>query len=139
MVDFKVVSPFDFKVSLLVAHPQGETFILDGLNIALKQLVKDNGFTHVADVHSIQKEYNQNASAIEEFLNSQRELDASDRANYTICRDLYRSYILHCKDNNRPPVSDNVFGSYLIAKGIKKERRRVNGIREYCYIGISVL
>ena len=41
--------------------------------IALKQLIKDNGFIHVDNVNSIQKEYNQNASAIEEFLNSQCE------------------------------------------------------------------
>ena len=91
--------------------------------IALKQLIKDNGFIHVDNVNSIQKEYNQNASAIEEFLNSQCELDVSDRDNYTICRDLYRSYILHCKRSNKPSVSDNAFGSHLIAKGIKKERR----------------
>jgi hypothetical protein len=47
--------------------------------IALKQLIKDNGFILVDNVHYIQKEYNQNASAIEEFLNSQCQLDVSDR------------------------------------------------------------
>ena len=107
--------------------------------IALKQLMKDNGFIHVGNVQSIQKEYNQNASAIEEFLNSQCHIDLADRDRYTICRDLYLSYVLHCKHGNKTPVSDNVFGSHLKAKGIKKERRRVNGIREYCYIGIYVL
>jgi putative DNA primase/helicase len=106
--------------------------------IALKQLIKVNGFTHVDDVRSIQKEYNQNASAIEDFLNSQCRLDVTDRDNYTICRDLYHSYVLHCKQSNKPHVSDNVFGSLLIAKGIKKERRMVNRRREYCYIDVSI-
>jgi P4 family phage/plasmid primase-like protien len=107
--------------------------------IALKQLIKDNGFIHADDVHSIQKEYNQNATAIDNFLNIQCQMDVTDRDNYTICRDLYHNYLLHCKHSNNPPVSDNVFGGHLIAKGIKKERRRVNRIREYCYIGILVL
>ena len=106
--------------------------------IALKQLIKDNGFIHVDDVNSIQKEYNENATAIEEFVNNQCRIDLSDRETYTICRYLYHSYMLHCKYHNRPLDSDNVFGSHLIAKGIKKERRMVNRMREYCYVGISL-
>jgi putative DNA primase/helicase len=107
--------------------------------IAFKQLIKNNGFIHVENVHYKQKEYNQNGSAINEFLNSRCMIDLTDRDNYTISRDLYRSYVLHCKRSNKSPLSDNVFGRYLIAKGIKKERRMVNRAREYCYIGISVL
>lgn len=96
-------------------------------------------FTHIDNVHSIQKEYNQNTTAIEDFLNRQCRLDVTDRDNYTICRDLYKSYILHCKHSYKPAVSDNVFVSHLVAKGIKKERRTVNRTREYCYLGILVL
>lgn len=106
--------------------------------IALKQLIIDNGFVHVGDVHTIQQEYNQNATALDDFLTSQCHIDLTDRDNYTICRYLYHSYTLHCKYSNRSPVSDNVFGSHLVLKGIKKERKIVNGIREYCYIGISL-
>ena len=106
--------------------------------IALKQLSKDNGFIHADDVHSIQREYNQNATAIEEFMNSKCRIDLPDRDNYTICRDLYHSYVPYCKDS-KTPVGNNVFGGYLIAKGIMKERKIVNRIREYCYIGVSIL
>jgi putative DNA primase/helicase len=105
--------------------------------IALKQLIKDNGFIYVDNVHSIQREYNQNATTIEDFLNSKCRIDLTDRDNYTICRDVYHSYVLYCKDSNKLPVSVNVFGSHLIAKGIEKKRRMVNRTREYCYIGIS--
>ena len=104
----------------------------------MKQLIKDNGFIHVDNVHSIQKEYNQNATAMEDFLNDRCQIDLTDRNNYTIGRDLYKSYILHCKHSNKPPVSDNVFGGHLIAKGIRKERRMVNRVREYCYVGIMM-
>ena len=51
---------------------------------------------------------------------------------------MYHSYVLHCKDSNKLPVSDNIFGGQLIAKGIKKERKVVNSTREYCYIGVSL-
>jgi hypothetical protein len=105
--------------------------------LALKQLIKDNGFVHVDNVHSIQKDYNQNATTIEDFLNSKCQIDLTDRDNYTFCRDMYHSYVLRCKDSNKLAVSDNIFGGHLIAKGIKKERRMVNRTREYCYIGIS--
>jgi phage/plasmid-associated DNA primase len=107
--------------------------------IALKQLIKDNGFIHSDDVHTIQREYNQNASAIEEFLNGKCRNDPSGRDNYIICRDIYHRYVLYCRDNNKTPVGDNVFGSYLIARGIRKVRKIVNREREYCYMGISLL
>jgi hypothetical protein len=87
---------------------------------------------------SIQREYNQNATAIDDFLNSECQIDVADRDYYTICRDLYQNYLVHCRYNNRLPVSDNIFGSHLIAKGIKKERRMVNRTREYCYIGVYI-
>jgi putative DNA primase/helicase len=99
--------------------------------IALKQLIKDSGFIHVDDVHAIQKEYDQNATATEDFLNSKCRIGLTDRDCYTICRYIYLSYVLHCKDTNKLPASDNVFGSRLIAKGIKKKRRMVNRTREY--------
>ena len=107
--------------------------------IALKQLIQDNGFIHIDNVHTIQREYNQNATTIEEFLNSKCRIDLTDRDSYTICRDMYHSYVAHCKNSNKPSIADNVFGGYLIAKGIKKERKMVNRTREYWYIGISVL
>jgi putative DNA primase/helicase len=105
--------------------------------IALKQLIKDNGFVHVDNVHYMQKEYNQNATTIEDFLTNKCRIDLTDIDNHTICRDVYHSYVRHCKGSNKLPVSDNVFGSHLVAKGVKKERRMVNSTREYCYIGIS--
>lgn len=105
--------------------------------IALKKLITDNGFIHVDDVYSIQKEYNQNATTIEDFLNKKCQLDLADRGNYALCRRMYHGYIRHCSSSNKPPVSDNVFGGHLIAKGIKKERKMVNRIREYCYVGIT--
>jgi len=106
--------------------------------IALKQLIKDNGFVHVGDARTIQKECNQNATAVEDFMNTHCHIDQTDRNYYTICRYLYHSYMLHCKSINRPPVSDNVFGSHLMEMGIKKERRMINRMREYCYVGISM-
>jgi hypothetical protein len=97
--------------------------------IALKQLIKDKGFIHVDDVHSIQREYNQNATTIEDFLNKKCRIDLTNRDDYTICRDVYYSYVLHCKDSNKLPVSDNIFGGYLVDRGIKKERKMVNRVR----------
>jgi hypothetical protein len=35
-------------------------------------------------------------------------------------------------------MADNAFGSEIIQRGIKKERRMVNGCREYCYVGINL-
>jgi hypothetical protein len=90
-------------------------------------------------VHAIQREYNQNATTIDEFLNSKCRSELADRDNYTICRDVYHSYIMHCKDSNKLPVSDSIFGSHLIAKEIQKKRKMVNRTREHCYIGVTIL
>ena len=102
-------------------------------------MIKANGFIHVDNVYSVQKEYNQNATTVEDFLTNKCRIDLTDRDNYTICRDVYHSYVLHCKSSNKLPVSDNIFGSHLVAKGVKKERRMVSKTREYCYTGISLI
>ena len=87
---------------------------------------------------TLYKEYNQNATTIEDFLTNKCRIDLTDRDNYAICRDMYHNYVLHCKNSNKIPVSDNVFGSHLISKGIKKERRTVNSTREHCYVGVTI-
>jgi phage/plasmid-associated DNA primase len=107
--------------------------------IALKQLIKDNGFIHLSNVQTIRKEYNKNASTIDDFLNTKCRIDPTERANYTICRDIYHSYVMYCKKSNKTPVADNIFGGHLAAKGIKKEHRMLNRSREYCYLGISLI
>jgi P4 family phage/plasmid primase-like protien len=106
--------------------------------IALKQLNKDNGFVHSDDIKTVKKEYNKNANTVYTFLADHCNTDMSDRCCFSKCRDLYYAYISYCKNKNIIPLADNAFGSYIISKGIKKERRSVNGVREYCYIGISV-
>lgn len=107
--------------------------------IALKQLIKDNGFIYVDDVHSVQKEYNQRATIVDDFLNKKCRLDLTDRNNYAVCRDIFHSYVRHCSCSDKTPVTNNVFGGHLMAKGIKKERKIVNSTREYCYVDISIL
>jgi hypothetical protein len=102
-------------------------------------LIKDNGFIHVNNVYSIQKEYNQNATTIEDFLTNKCRIDLTDRDNYTICRDVYHSYVLHYKRSNKLPVSDNVLVGHLVAKGIKKARKMVNSTGEHCYVSVSIL
>jgi phage/plasmid-associated DNA primase len=106
--------------------------------IALKQLNKDNGFVNGADIKTVKNEYNKKASTVESFLADQCNLDMTDRCCFSICKDLYYAYISYCKNRNTTPLADNAFGSYIISKGIKKERRSVDGVRVYFYIGISV-
>ena len=107
--------------------------------IALKQLIKDNGFRHAEDIETTIKKYNKIASSVEAFLADKCRIDKSDRKNYTPSADLYSHYTAYCKENNTTPVSDNVFGSHLKARGIVKGRLMQNGERGYCYIGISLI
>jgi putative DNA primase/helicase len=105
--------------------------------IALRQLIKDNGFIYTDDIQTIEREYNLNANTVERFLTEKCTMDASNRESFGICRDIYHTYVLYCKENKITPLSDNSFGMELAQKRIKKERKMVNGSREYCYIGIK--
>ena len=107
--------------------------------IALRQLIKDNGFIHIDDIGMIEREYNLNANTVERFLAEKCAIDASNREFFGICRDIYDEYIVYCKVNKISPLSDNAFGMELAQHHIKKERKSVKGYREYCYVGISLL
>lgn len=72
------------------------------------------------------------------FLTDKCYTDKTDRYCYSIGTELYRCYLLY-KENDMTPIADNVFGNHLATRGIKKERKMVNGSRDYCYIGITSL
>jgi P4 family phage/plasmid primase-like protien len=105
--------------------------------IALRQLISDNGFIYTDDIRTVEREYNLNANTVEGFLTEKCSMDTSERGSFGICRDIYHTYVLYCKENKITPLSDNSFGIELAQKHIKKERKMVNGSREYCYIGIK--
>jgi P4 family phage/plasmid primase-like protien len=107
--------------------------------LALRQLIKDNGFIHTDDIQTVEREYNLNANTVERFLADKCSMDASERESFRICRDIYHEYVLYCKENKITPLSDNSFGMELAQKHIKKDRKMVNRVREYCYIGINLL
>jgi putative DNA primase/helicase len=113
--------------------------LLNLVLIALKQLIKDNEFKYADDVETTKIKYGQNASSVDGFLSHKCYIDRTDRSCYSLSTDLYRCYVLYCKENDMIPIADNVFGSRLAAIGISKERKMVNGFRCYCYIGISLL
>lgn len=106
--------------------------------IGLRQLIKDNGFIHTDDIATVEREYNMSASTVERFLAEKCTIN-HDRKSFEICRDLYSAYFRNCKENKFTPMADNAFGSEILQRGIKKERQRVNGCREWCYVGISVI
>jgi P4 family phage/plasmid primase-like protien len=108
--------------------------------IALRQLIRDNGFIHTDDIQTVEREYNLNANTVERFLADKCTINISDRESCGICRDIYHAYILYCKENKITPLSDNAFGMELVQQQhIKKERKMVKGDREYCYIGINLM
>jgi P4 family phage/plasmid primase-like protien len=105
--------------------------------IALKQLKKDDEFIHADDIETTKREYNENANSVDVFLANNCHVDITDRNRYVMPKDLYRNYEQFCAVNNLTPVSINVFGARLKARGFAKERLLQDGQRVYRYIGIS--
>jgi putative DNA primase/helicase len=106
--------------------------------IALRQLIKDNGFIHVSDIATIERDYNLNASTVERFLR-EKCIVTNDREDYIICRDLWDIYYKFCKDNGLNWRTDNILGMELKQLRVKKERLRINKFdREYCYVGLRL-
>ncbi|NAL78183.1 DNA primase family protein [Nitrososphaera sp. AFS] len=105
--------------------------------IALKQLRKDNGFIHIADISSIEKDYTLNSNNVERFVRERCEITGDDE-DFIICRDLWSAYLRFCKNNKLHSKDDHVFGMELRAFQVKRERRRIGAEREYCYVGIRL-
>ena len=120
--------------------PEELSGLLNLALISLRQLIKDNGFINVQDIESIREEYNQNSNSIEKFLASNLcEYNILDRHLYCPCNDLYRLYVVYCRQKYQVPVADNTFGYHLKhEKGIKREHKRVHGEQVYCYVGIGI-
>ncbi|PWU82416.1 MAG: hypothetical protein DLM72_01990 [Candidatus Nitrosopolaris wilkensis] len=103
--------------------------------IALKKLIKDNDFVYADDIKTVEESYLKN-NAIVQFLRDRCIIDASEKD--CVSRDLYHAYIEYCKSKKLAPVSDNVFGMEIQAHNITKQRRRVKGSLEYCFMGVKI-
>jgi putative DNA primase/helicase len=110
------------------------------LNLALRalnQLQKDEGFMDIS-IEETMKQYNKNTDTTTTFLEERCILDPGNPEYNTLTTNVYNEYLIHCKEKNERPLEANAFGARLVKWGIKKERIRLNGIREYCYIGIKL-
>jgi P4 family phage/plasmid primase-like protien len=106
--------------------------------IALKQLIKDNGFIHIDDIAKIEKDYTLNSNNVERFVRERCEITGNDE-DFIICRDLWDVYFSFCKQNSLHYKDDNVFGMELRGLQVTTRQTRINHEREYCYFGIRLL
>ncbi|MGC1928780.1 MAG: hypothetical protein WA667_07370 [Candidatus Nitrosopolaris sp.] len=105
--------------------------------IALKQLIKDNGFIHIDGIETIEKDYTLNSNNVEKFVRDRCEITGDDE-DCIICRDLWADYLRFCKKNNLHSKDDNIFGMELRGVHVTRQRRRIGNEREYCYVGIRL-
>jgi hypothetical protein len=105
--------------------------------IVLKQPQKEKGFRDIS-IEETMKQYNKNADTTTMFLEERCILDPGNPECYTITTNLRTKYVTYCSERNERPLDANVFGAKLKEHGIGKGRIRLNGIREYCYIGIKL-
>jgi len=105
--------------------------------VALRQLIKDNGFIHIDDIAKIEKDYTLNSNNVERFVRERCEITGNDEY-YIICRELWGNYFEFCKQNSLHCKDDNVFGMELRGLGVTRRQIRINHEREYCYIGIRL-
>ncbi|MGC1931791.1 MAG: DUF5906 domain-containing protein [Candidatus Nitrosopolaris sp.] len=77
--------------------------------IALKQLIKDNGFVYVDNIATIEKNYTLNSNNVERYVKERCDITGND-GDYIICRDLWGDYFTFCKQNSLHSKDDNVFG-----------------------------
>lgn len=103
---------------------------------ALKLLQKDEGFRDIS-IEETMKQYNKNTDTTTTFLEERCMLDPGNPECYTIATDLRTKYLTYCSERNERPLDANVFGAKLKGHGIGKGRIRLNGSREYCYVGVK--
>jgi putative DNA primase/helicase len=121
-----------------ITTPEELSGLLNLALISLRQLIKDNGFIHTDDIETVKEDYNLNSSGVERFVMEKCEI-TKDKEDYTICRDLWGSYVDYCEENNIKVKDDNVFGLELLQlQHIDKDRITINHKQEYVYVGIKL-
>ncbi len=107
--------------------------------IALRQLIKDDGFIHIDDIDTVEREYRLNSSTVDRFLIERCKVDPTNVWWTIVCGDLYQAYVNFCIANElRAVEGDNQFGMEVKNARITRERKRVNGILEWCYYGVKL-
>jgi phage/plasmid-associated DNA primase len=127
----------DTDLIVKLTTPDELSGLLNLALIALKQLQKDEGFRDISIEETIKK-YNKNSDTTTTFLEEKCILDLGNPEYHTLTTNGYNEYLIHCKEKNERPLEANVFGARLTKWGVKKERIRSCGIREYYYIGIKL-
>jgi P4 family phage/plasmid primase-like protien len=117
--------------------PEELSGLLNRALIALRQLQKEEGFRDIS-IEETMKQYNKNADTTTTFLEERCILDPGNPEYYTLTTNVYNEYVIYCKEKNESPLEANVFGARLVKWGIKKERIRRCGSREYYYNGIKL-
>jgi P4 family phage/plasmid primase-like protien len=117
--------------------PEELSGLLNLALIALKQLQKEEGFRNIS-IEETMQQYNKNADTTTTFIEEGCTLDPGNPEYYTLTTNVYNEYVIYCKEKNESPLEANVFRARLVKWGIKKERIRSYGIREYYYNGIKL-
>src|SRR5262249_31172418 len=137
MLSFDNVFEGDKKDTDLLAKLTTQEELSGLLNlalIALKQLIKDNGFFYTDDINEIRKTYNLNANSVMKFLEEKCDITGKDD-DRILCTDLRNKYFNFCKEKGLHCKSDEEFGKELPDK-VTRRRPRVRGHAEYHYFGI---
>jgi putative DNA primase/helicase len=96
--------------------------------IAIRQLIKDNGFIRVDDIATIERDYNLNASTVHRFVTEKCEV-TNNPDDYVVCRDLWGVYLKYCIDNGVSYKDDNIFGMELKQLHIDRRQQRIDKVQ----------
>lgn len=139
LVPFLCLNTFDENkdVSLLGKLTTKEELsgLLNLALIGLRQLMRDGGFTHYDDIHTVARIYSAYRQTIGRFVKERCVLDS---CAHELSSKLYQAYQSFCKSIGMTPLTENSFGAYLRRTGIQKSRPMIHGIRSYVYVGIKL-
>jgi phage/plasmid-associated DNA primase len=128
----------DTKLIEKLTTPEELSGLLDYALIALRKLIRDDGFMYIDDIDTIERTYRLNSSTVEKFLHDRCEVDTSNVWWTVVCRELYDEYVGYCIANDLNSISPEAFGSELAQSHIRRDRKRVKRQLEYCYWGVKV-
>lgn len=110
-------------------------FAIEGLT----QLYNNCTFTYSDKVNEYLKEYKNQRSSIEEFLDDSVELDKDSNIP---CKEIYDLYKIYCIQNGFKGILNNVnFGKEILKyhSEVTKKRITINSKKENCYNGIRLI
>ncbi|WML44065.1 phage/plasmid primase, P4 family [Neobacillus sp. PS3-40] len=127
----------DTKMLEKLTTPSALSTLLNYALEGLRRLEKQGTFTYSKVIDNQVKDYQNESDIIMKFCN-EFYIKSENEKDRVPCSNTYQNYRVWCHDNGLQPFSSINFNKHIQQKlNLPKEKKKVNGVTQMCWIGLK--